>query len=314
MKTYTVIGGGTGSYTVLRGLKQYCTNINAIVSMFDSGGSTGVLRDEFGHLPPGDVRRCLLALSNDGEQTKIIRDLFEYRFERGAGFRGHSFGNLLLTALTEIYGKEDLAINKMGSLMQINGKVIPVTLDNRHLCAQLADGHVIIGEKNIDVPKHDANITIEKAFLDAPATINPDAEKALKESDVIIIGPGDLYTSIIPNFLVKGMKKAITESKAKKVFIVNLMTKFGETNNFTAYDFVKTLEKYTGEGIIDTVICNNSVFHPETLHKYEKEKAYPVICDASRIDNIEVIEEDLIFDFSLIRHDPEKLARIIQGL
>ncbi|HLC74469.1 MAG TPA: gluconeogenesis factor YvcK family protein [Candidatus Nanoarchaeia archaeon] len=310
MKKIVVIGGGTGSFTVLRGLKKYDLDITAVVSMFDSGGSTGLLRDEFGILPPGDVRRCLVALAEDGDNT--LRDLFNYRFDEECSLKGHSFGNLLLTALTKITGSEVAAIKKAAQLLHIKGKVLPVSINHAHLGAELENGHTIVGETNIDVPKHDGNLRIKRVFIKPNATIYPETKDAIANADIITIGPGDLYSSILPNLLVEGMKEAISASKAKKVYICNLMTKWGETNNFTAADHVKEIMKYGGK--IDDVICNNhQVKDRKLLSNYAKEKAFPVIIDHSEIEKlgIKLIEENIITEPVLIRHDSEKLAKIL---
>jgi len=197
MKKIVVIGGGTGTFTVLRGLKEYPYDISAVVSMFDSGGSAGILRDEHGILPPGDIRKCLVALSH-GEQEKTLRELFNYRFKSGDSLKGHTFGNILLTALTELHKSEDKAIKIAGKLLNIQGKVLPVSLEQSHLCVELEDGSIIEGEVNIDIPKHDGNLRIKKAFLKPEVRGTSEAIDAILDADMVVIGPGDLYTSIIP--------------------------------------------------------------------------------------------------------------------
>lgn len=306
-----VIGGGTGSYTVLRGLKNYTKNLTAIVNMFDSGGSTGRLRDEFGYLPAGDVRRCLLALASDEESTKILRELMNYRFDKGQGLEGHSFGNLLLTALKEITKDELSAIEYASKILRVNGKVLPVTLDNCVLCAELIDGTIIKGETNIDVPKYDTSLKIKKVYLEPEAKLLKKAEQEIKKADALIIGPGDLYTSILPNFVVKGMKEAFNKSQAKKIYVCNLMTKNGETNKYTAGDHAKKIIEYAG--MIDCVVCNNAKIKQELIDKYAVEKAEPVVVDKEEIQKlkIQIIEEELITEPELIRHDSQKLAKVI---
>jgi len=270
MKNVVVIGGGTGVFTVLTGLKDYAFHLSAIVTTADDGGSSGVLREEFGILPPGDIRRALVALSSD---SPVLANLFNYRFENGTGLKGHSFGNLFLTALERITGDFNQAIKEASKILGIKGKVIPVTLDYTRLFARLENDFIVVGESNIDVPKHDGSLFIEEVFLNPEPKANKEAIKAIKEADIIIVGPGDLYTSIIPNFLVKGIKEAIKKSRAKKVYICNTMTKYGETNKFTAEDFFATLEKYIGKGVIDYFLVN--VEKPKNcyLGKYDKEKA-----------------------------------------
>jgi len=306
-KNIVLIGGGTGTYTLLTGLKRFNVNLTAIVSMFDSGGSTGRLRDEFGELPKGDVRRCLIALSPD--ENRILRRLFEYRFSRGEGLNGHSFGNLFLTALREITGSEESGIKHAAKLLGINGKVLPVTFNNCHLCAELENGSIVKGETNIDIPKHDGNLKIKKVFLDRDASLNPAIEKALFEADLIVIGPGDLYTSIIPNFLVDGLGSLVNKSKAQKIYVCNLMTKHGETNNYFASDFLKQIQNYTS---VDKMVCNIQKASKELLEKYAEESSHPVVLDKEKIpENITVITEELLKAPELIRHDSDKIAELI---
>ncbi len=314
MKKVVVIGGGTGSFTVLRGLKKYNVDITAVVNMFDSGGSTGMLRDEFGILPPGDVRRCLVALAEENGEN-IVRELFNYRFDESSSLKGHSFGNLFLTALTKISGSEVEAIKKAAKVLNVKGKVLPVSVDNCHLCAELEDGQVIVGETNIDIPKHDGNLKIRRVFLKPEARIYDETRKAIEEADLIVIGPGDLYTSVMPNLLVKGMKEALQKSKGKKIYVCNLMTKFGETNGFAASDFVKEILKYSGLDELDFVVCNNKKIKNNILEKYEKENAFPVAVDENVKKFCEkTITKDLISDPVFIRHDSDKLAEVIIGL
>ena len=240
-----VVGGGTGTFTVLSGLKKYPCDLTAIVSMADSGGSTGRLRDEFGILPPGDVRRALIALSSEPEQL-TLRRLFDYRFEKGNGLSGHSFGNLFLAALTDIMGSEVLAIEEAGKLLGVSGIVLPATLVNTDLVARLEDGTVIRGETNIDLRVIRPEVGILDVFLDPGAAAYPAALQAIYDADMIVLGPGDLYTSVIANFLVGGISEAIGNSKAKVVYVCNIMNKFAETNGFTVSDYVSKIEKYLG--------------------------------------------------------------------
>jgi uncharacterized cofD-like protein len=310
-----VIGGGTGTYAVLSGLKKFPdVELTAIVTMMDSGGSSGRLRDEFGHLPPGDVRKCLVALSNE---DLILRRLFNFRFEENCSLNGHSFGNLFLTALTEITGDTAKAIEEASKILAIKGRVLPVTLTNTTLCAKLTDGSVIRGETNIDVRKEKTEAMIDSVYLDPQALVFPLVVTALKEADLIVIGPGDLYSSIIPNLLVKGVPEAVKVSKAKKVYVVNLMTKHGESDGFGASDFIKEVLKYLGPGTkIDAAIVNKGKVAPEQMQDYEKEKAFPVKYDFLECQKLvgRVIWCPLAFSGKLYRHDPEKLARTILGI
>ncbi len=313
MKDIVVIGGGTGSFTTLRGLKDYDVNLTAIISMMDDGGSTGRLRDEFGILPPGDIRRCIVALSNS---TEIMKDLFQYRFENG-GLKGHSFGNLFITALKEITKSDEKAIKEACKILSIKGKVLPVTLDNCRLCAELENCQIIRGESNLDVPKHDGNLKINNVFLEPTAYAFREATEAIRQADLIVLGPGDLYGSIIVNLLVKGISEAIKKSKAKKIYVCNVMTKFGETNSFYVSDFVKEIEKYLGENILDYVLINHKVMDHSLLTKYESEKKFPVKFNEEllkKFENIKFIKRDLIFEQELIRHDSKKLARAIMDI
>lgn len=309
-KNVVVIGGGTGCFTVLSGLKKYPVNLSAIVTMADSGGSSRILREDFGILPPGDVRQALIALSCS---EKSLANLFTYRFNEGSGLSGHSFGNLLITALERIKGDFEKAVEEAGKLLNIKGEVIPVTLQNTNLYAVLENGQVIEGEDNIDVPKHDPNLKIEKVYLKPQVKINPRARSAILKADLIIIGPGDLYTSIIPNLLVKSISRAVSESKAKKVYICNLMTKFGETNNFTGPDFIKEVERYLGGKFLDYVVFNNKKPSSTRVAKYEKEEAGFIKCnkDSFKGKKMKVIKGDFLRKKGFIRHDPNKLAKTL---
>lgn len=314
MKKFVTIGGGTGSYTVLRGLREFPVDITAVVSMFDSGGSSGVLRDEFGVLPPGDVRRCLVALS-EGERAQILRDLFNYRFNGGGGLSGHSFGNLFLVALSTIYGSDIEGIRKASELLNIKGKVLPVSLDKAELHAVLEDGSEIIGETNIDIPKHNGCLQIERVFLHPVAHVYHETTAAIRSADFIVIGPGDLYTSIIPNLLVDGVSEALRTSSAKKVFVCNLMSKWGETHEYDASDIAKEVLAYSGLEVFDYALCNTQSMDPKLIEAYEREKKYPVVCDADLAHYArEVITGDFFSEADIARHDSDKLAKVLMDL
>lgn len=312
MKKVVVIGGGTGSYTVLKGLKKHDIDVVAIVSMSDDGGSSGMLRDEFGILPPGDIRKCIVALS---ESTETMKEIFQYRFKNGC-LHGHNLGNLLITALGDITGDYEKAIDEVSKILKIKGQVLPVTFSNCRLCAELENGMIIEGETNIDIPKHDGNLRIKRIFLKPKAIANVKAIEAIANADLIVIGPGDLYSSVLCNLVVDGISEAIRSSKAKKVYICNLMTKFGETNNFMLSDFMKEIENYLGDGAIDHVIFNNSEMDADLLKQYENEKAYPVKINLKEIGklNVNLILEDVITQPILIRHDSDKLASEIVNI
>ncbi len=312
MRKIVVIGGGTGSFAVLKGLKDYDVDLTAIVNMTDDGGSTGILRDEFGVLPPGDVRRCIVALS---ESTEIMKRLFQYRFSSGT-LQGHSLGNLLLTALKDITGSDEKAIKEACRILSIKGKVLPVTLKDCRLKAELEDGTVIDGEKNLDHPKHDGNLKIRRLFLNEPAEAYEDALYAISSADMIILGPGDLYGSVIANLIVEGVSDAIRFSNAKKVYVCNLMTKHGETNNFKVSDFVSEIESYLGKDSLDHVVVNKSGFSPLVLENYCKENAKPVEFDEDACSKFKArfVNAELITSTDVLRHDSSLLAEKIIGL
>jgi len=323
-KKVVVIGGGTGVYTVLSGLKKYPVDLSAIVTMTDSGGSTRILREEFGILPPGDIRRALVALAPKSE--KLLASLFNYRFNEGS-LSGHSFGNLLITALERIKGDFEKAIEEAGKILNIKGEVIPVTLENTNLYALLETGEIIEGEASIDIPKHNPHLKIKKVYLKPQARANKRAISSILKADFIVIGPGDLYSSIIPNLLVKGIFQAIKESAAKKVYVCNLMTKLGETNNFEASDFVQEIENYLGrdarpsreaggpvlEKVLNYVILNNKKPLASRIAKYEKGGATFVKYNKKDFpkQGSQIIEGNFLRERGFIRHDPVKLTKAI---
>ena len=311
-KKIVVIGGGTGVFTVLSGLKHHFNNLTAIVTMADDGGSTGFLREEFGILPPGDIRRALVALSSS--DNKVLSDLFNYRFHEGAGLSGHSFGNLMITALERITGGFSEAIKEAAKIMRVQGEVLPVTLKTTYLMAELEDGKVIKGETNIDIPQHDGSVRIKKVWLKPKVKINPAARKAILSADGIVIGPGDLYTSIVPNLLVDGVSQALRQAKGKKIYFVNLMTKYGETTGFRASDFVSVVERHLGKGVLDFIIINKTKPTPMRFKPYVKERAEFVEVDMENLQKPMPIITSLIRNSSLVRHDPEKLAQAVKML
>jgi|SRR3989344_651945 len=307
-KRVVVIGGGTGVFAVLSGLRSHSLNLTAIVSMADDGGSSGVLRDEFGILPPGDVRRALVALSTE---SGILRELFNYRFENGR-LAGHSFGNIFLSALAKIKGDFASAVIEASRVLNIRGQVLPVTLDDVRLNAVLKGGEIIKGEANIDIPKTKIRAKIEKVWLSPEAKINVGAKEAILQADIIIIGPGDLYTSLIPNLLVLGVPEAIKKSKAKKVYVCNLMTKFGETDGFKAEDFTQEIEKYLGKNVLNYAVFNSRKPALNILAKYRREKSEFI---APPKPNAKYILADLLDEGPFIRHNPrQKLAKVLISL
>jgi len=304
------IGGGTGTYTILSALKKYNVKLSAIVSMYDDGGSTGRLRDEYGVLPPGDIRRSLIALSSADSK---LRELFDFRFKSGQ-LKGHNFGNLFLTALEKMSGSFYDAVKTASSVLDVRGDVLPVTLDDVRLYAELENGKIISGEKNIDIPKHNPRLKIKKIFTKPKARVNKDALLAIQNADAIIIGPGDLYTSILPNFLVSGIASAVVKSKAKKIYTCNLMTKRGETNGYKVNNFIESVEKYLGSFSLDYILVNTKKPSPERLRKYIKENAELVSIKSKFNHDKRLIKGNLMTNKGLIRHDQKKLGKIIMKL
>ena len=310
------IGGGTGLPIALEGLKTYSENLTAIVTVTDSGRSSGVIREQYGILPPGDVRNCLVALSETEEQEKDLYQLFQYRFNKGS-LNGMSLGNLLMAALTDITGSFDQAIKKASKILTIKGRVLPSTLTSTHICAELKDGSVVEEEFNVRSPQ---KAPIERVFLKSnDVECPPDAISEIEKADIIVIGPGSLYTSVISNLLVGGIKAALQRTKAVKIYLCNIVTQPGQTDNYTASDHIKAIIKYLGEGILDYVLVNNNFPRKEIIEKYRKEDADIVALDENLEKNNVAIEvTDLIENIEqkrvlwekqdLIRHDPEKLA------
>lgn len=318
-KKVVVIGGGTGSFVVLSGLKKYDIDLTAIVSMADDGGSTGVLRVELGVLPPGDIRQCLVALSNS---PKAMLDLFNYRFEEGS-LKGHNLGNLFLTALEKINGNFADAVKEAEEILAIKGRVVPVTLDNIKLVLETKDGEVIEGQKNID-NENIIDLGVKKLSLKPDADINIEAREALEEADLIVIASGNLYSSLVPVFLVNGMSGAIRNSKAKVLYVCNLMNKEGSTDDFFLRDYVSVLDDIAEETFIDYVLFNDKVPESEVLKRYTKEGKLLVRHNSSIKDYFKVISSNLIdpeiaenkkgdtlINRNLIRHNKEKLAEEI---
>lgn len=325
-KKIVCIGGGTGTFVALRGLKYYPVTLSAIVTMSDSGGSNQRIRDEFGLLPTSDIRQCFVALSDENGGLGLLRKLFMYRFEKGRGISGMTFGNLFMAALSDILGSQKEAIRQTGKVLRIRGTVIPVSYTPTNLRAQYEDGHMVSEEHFIDEPIHDGRMKIISVTLTPKARANPDAISAIENADLIVLGPGDLYTSLIPNLLVTGITEAIKRSKAKKVYIVNLMTKYGQTYNFSAVDHVRTLEQYVGTKTLRYVLINNRSLPKQALDLYAKHHEYPVTDDLKKKAYFRVVRGDLASHAlitraasdqlirSLIRHDSQKLASLLMSL
>jgi uncharacterized cofD-like protein len=312
-----VVGGGTGNHTNLSGLKHYDCDLTAVVAMTDSGGSSGRLREELGQLPPGDIRRCLVALSPDDHSTALMARLFDYRFSAGNGLHGHSFGNLFLTALTEVTGNTATAIAEASRMLSIKGTVLPVTLTKSTLVACLKDGTEVVGEANIDQRKEKLDVYIDYVYLDPMAYAYPPVLEAIEAADAIVMGPGDIYTSILPNLLVEDVGEAINRSKAVKICVCNLMTKTGESDGFRASDFMKLICEYLGTSDpLDYLIVNNAPYPDKLVERYASQKQYPVEVDMSECRSLvhEVVEEPLLSAGIRIRHNPDSLAKTIMDI
>ncbi len=309
-----VLGGGTGLFTILRGLKKYTNNITAVVTMSDMGSrkttSTGRLRTDLGMLPPGDVRQCLIALS---DSPPLVSKLFQYRFSKAQGLEGHSFGNLFLTALTKVTGSFEKAVDETGNILSIRGRVLPVTFDQIHLCAKLQNGKTIKREHNVEEHKIKYKSEIAKLYIEPDAKANKEVLKAIKEADAVVLGPGSLYTSILPNLLVDGMNDAIKNSKAKKIYICNVMTQPGETDGYKVSDHIEKIIKYLGLGVLDFVLINNKKAPEKEYWEYRKKGSDRVRIDDEEMEkyNIKIIKRDLMISTNLLRHDPDKLARAV---
>ena len=312
MKKVVVIGGGTGNFTVLSGLKKYNIDLSAVVSMADDGGSTGILRDELGVLPPGDVRQCLVALS---DSSRLMRSLMNYRFEQGS-LQGHSFGNLLLSALEKVTGSFEKSVEEVGKILSIKGKVIPVTTHEVRLQMILNNGKTLQGEKEVHLST-DIHKGYNSIYLEPFPQANPHAINEIMNADLVVFGPGGLYTSLIPNLLVEGVSKALRETKAKKVFVINLMNKKGQTPQFTVKDHLNEIKKFIGKDIFDYIIVNNSEPPKELIEDYAEEgemvkndlKSDSRVVEAPLLSNeLKEIQKGDALKRNLIRHDSQKLA------
>ncbi len=301
-----VVGGGTGLSTLLRGLKRYTTNLTAVVTVFDDGGSSGRLRRELGILPPGDIRDCLVALA---ESEPLMTQLFEYRFQGGA-LDGHAFGNLFIASLAGVTGDLENAVKETSKVLNIRGQVLPSAVADVILSAEFADGTVVEGESLIPrVRKRIHRLTLKPADV---ATL-PDVLKAISEADLILLGPGSLYTSVIPNLLVRGVADAVRASRALRIYICNVMTQPGETDGFSASDHTRVLMDQVGRGLFTHVLVNTQ--HPRNralLARYEAGGAVPVEPDLDAVSALGVtpIGEALINEEEVVRHDPDRLARV----
>ncbi|MDP3730340.1 MAG: YvcK family protein [Candidatus Omnitrophota bacterium] len=305
-----VVGGGTGLSMLLHGLKEYTSNITAVVTVADDGGSSGRLRQDFDMLPPGDIRNCLVALA---DAEPLMAKLFQFRFGEGTELKGHNFGNLFITAMSKVAGGFDAAIKESSKVLAIRGSVVPSTLNKVTLVAQHDDGTESVGESQI--PKAQKPI---KRILLRPAGSRPTSEaiEAIKKADGIILGPGSLYTSIIPNLLVEKIYKEIIASRAVKMYVCNVMTQKGETDGYKASDHLEAIVKHTSQGIVDYCVVNTAKIPDSMVERYKTEGASPVAADSENIKKMKckVIEAHIITTKDYVRHDAGKLAKIAVDL
>jgi uncharacterized cofD-like protein len=319
----TVIGGGTGTSTVLEGLKKFKDlELSVIVGMMDDGGSNAVVRDEFGLLPLSDLRKSIIALSDESD-SNILRQLFTYRFSQGEGLKGHTLGNLLMIAMTEIAGNEVEAIEMFKYLFNVSGDIVPVTTDKGTLVAEYMDGSKVVGEHLIDEPEEDRKI--KRFYLDGKAKAYKGAVEKILNSDYIIIGPGDLYTTTLANIIVDGIPQALQETKAKLIFIPNLMSKIGQTRGLTLKSMLKLVEGYVGRRF-DFVLVNNGRIPKNAYKRYVKDGEHLFDDDLGFNGKREVVRTDLVANSvikkdkgdklvrSLIRHDSAKVGKTLYSI
>jgi|TARA_B110000116_G_scaffold255463_1_gene253810 uncharacterized cofD-like protein len=293
------IGGGTGLSVLLRGLKQHTRRITAVIGVTDDGGSSGRLRREMGIIPPGDFRNCIVALS---DEDSLLKELFQYRFPEGSELQGHSFGNLFIAAMTDVTNSFEDALTESSRILSVTGQVVPATIENVNLSVKLADGRFIKGESKVK----ESSSEIEELFIDPPdAEASPAAIKAIGEADLIVIGPGSLYTSILPNLMVPGIVDAISESKGIKYYICNVATEIGETQHFNVIKHIDVLERYLGSGILDITIANDNI--DDIGSQFHGEAVDPNTDSTKHL----IVTSDLLDKEHKVRHDSGKLAKFI---
>ncbi|MFH1593141.1 MAG: gluconeogenesis factor YvcK family protein [Candidatus Omnitrophota bacterium] len=302
-----VIGGGTGLSTLLHGLKEYTTNITAVVTVADDGGSSGRLREDFNVLPPGDIRNCLVALA---DTEPLMEKLFQFRFDDGKDLKGHNFGNLFITAMSKVTGDFEQAIKASSKVLAIRGSVVPATLAKIVLRAVHKDGSETIGES--EIPKNAS--PIERMYI-KPSDCRPTVEslEAIKRAHVIVFGPGSLYTSVMPNLLIDGMVEAIKRSKAVKVYVCNVMTQGGETDSYTASAHVRAIVNHVGKDVINYCIANTGKVPGSLIEKYKQQRADPVVVDEEAMKGLGcgMIGANIVDTKDYVRHESHKLAKII---
>ena len=306
-----VIGGGTGLSTMLRGLKYFTSNITAIVTVGDNGGGSGALREDLGMLPPGDIRNCMLALA---DTEPIMEDLLQYRFKDGR-LKNQSFGNLFLAAMTGISDNFEDAVQKMSSVLAVTGKILPVTLDDMQLVAELENGNKVYGESEIPEEAVKQKSRIKKLLIE-PETAEPveEALAAIKEADAIVMGPGSLYTSVISNLLIKKIRSAVRKSNAFKIYICNIMTQPGESDNFNVSDHIKEIKKYAGRDAVDCAIVNSGHIPDKIKEKYLKENSQLVNIDEENIKElgVDIVKANLVkIENGYVKHNTDKLAEVL---
>ena len=304
------IGGGTGLSTLLRGLKEYTGNLTAIVTVADDGGSSGVLRRELGVLPPGDVRNCIAALA---DAEPLVTKLFQYRFSDGSGLAGHSFGNLFIVAMSGVVGNFEEAIRQTSRVLAVRGQIIPSTLANVTLSAKTSDHRTIQGESSIvhSLSQDGDSIRICEVYLtphNPPA--HPEAVRAILDADLIVLGPGSLYTSVLPNLLVQGIRRSLTAASAAKIYVCNVATQRGETDGFTVSDHVRAIEDHVGKRLLHYVLANDNL--SETIPRAEQSQ--PVRVDAGFTNGIRLVTADVVSEENRYHHDSTKLAQAVMGI
>lgn len=306
-----VIGGGTGMPVLLRGLKNLPIHLTALVTVADDGGSTGRLRDETGMPAPGDIRNVIAALS---DVEPILLDLFQHRFEVGNGLSGHSLGNLLLAAMSSVTGDFYTGIKELSRVLNVKGDIHPISNESMRLYAEMTDGAIVFGESNIPL----ANKRIKRVFI-SPEDVEPlpNALTSINQADLIVISPGSLYTSILPNLIIPQIGQAIKESAGKVVYVCNVMTQTGETTGYSASDHVQAIRDHIGETSIDSIIVHNEGIEKEVRDIYAEENAKPVIYDIEKLVDmgLHIIEEDIIdYSKSALRHDTNKIANLLYSI
>ncbi len=322
-----VIGGGTGTYTLLSSLRDKPVMLTALLTMVDDGGSNKILRDEFGLLPTSGVRQAIVALSHN---RSLLRELFMYRFHQGSGTTGMTFGNLFLAAMTDMVGTQEKAIEETCKLLSVKGHILPISYDDVRLVARYSDGREVVGEHAIDEPEKGSTAQIVDVWTTPKATVSEKAKEAILNADCIILGPGDFYTNTVPDLIVEGVCDAIISSQAKVLFIVNLMTKFGDSQGYTAKTFIEKLSKYIPVSRLSAIIINNDTsFSQETIDAYTREGAQPIHDDLDEMglpESVQIIRAPVVskkeaqtvqadvLKRSVIRHDQEKLGAVLEKI